>query len=375
MIFSSVILAFLVTLTSGSGPLGKKFDHYPELEPLLDRVQLSRIDPVDRLSSVVLRKEGWVTSARAVLLETGPAGPLRPEALARDTYSSGSKHVGSILHDFLTARGEDFFDTKRVGMTFEEESTLLRVMVRLGQERRWTTPRASDLVVLKRLTAASSNLTLEGRRVEKALAAVRARGLGGVGRIVVLTAVAFPGGEKPAPKNPRDFRDPARSRVRESLSGLLDALHGTYGAMDLSVRSSASADEDLFFAVHAAPGNLILDRGNFGHLAGALAAARWGGASGKRAPPKNATAAKGAPREGPKLQRGGGGAGEATAAEERKRRCRWENWPNEHVCGSPRPSIKNGPPLSQAAAKRGAGTGNPKPKKDSSGAMTRPKGG
>ena len=45
-------------------------------------------------------------------------------------------------------------------------------------------------------------------------------------------------------------------------------LHGAFPPLDIAIQSSSDPDEDLFFAVHAAERNLVVDHGGFGTVPG-----------------------------------------------------------------------------------------------------------
>jgi hypothetical protein len=180
------------------------------------------------------------------------------------------QYSGTVLYDYLKACGISYFTLGDMNsITRSEERTMLRSLSRIGAEKKFSSPRPFDLVVLKRLDGDGH---LESQYNNNILRKIQHRGIRDVKRIVVLAAVTYTGSRL---ENVHDFRDSKTREMKARVANLLDELHATYPSMDLAVKSSSDSDEDLYFAVHASARHLVLDHGGFGRVAGRLAIAAW----------------------------------------------------------------------------------------------------
>jgi len=235
--------------------------HFEKLEVLLGKMCLTQLDPIYSYSNIVLREsKAWRSFARTLL------------GTRSNSSSTGLsiRYKGTIIYEYLKTCGYSYFTLGDMNLfTRSEERAMLSTLSRVGSKKGFNAPRASDLVVLKRL---DGDGRLEAQYNYNLLRDIQHHGLQGINRIVLLTAVTYSGNRL---RNMHDFRDSKTRELRARVAGLLDELHSKFPGVDLSIRSSADSDEDLYYAVNAAPRNLVLDHGGFGRIAGRLALSAW----------------------------------------------------------------------------------------------------
>lgn len=235
--------------------------HYEELEVLLGKICLTHVDPIYSYSSIVLREsKAWRSIARTIL-------GTRSNSSSSET---SMRYKGTILYEYLENCGYSYFTLGDMNLfTRPEERVLLGALSRVGSRKGFAVPRPSDLVVLKRLDGDGRS---EAQYNYNIVSEIQHHGLQGIDRIVILTSLTYAGIRL---KHIHNFRDSKTKELRARAASLLDELHSIFPTMDLSIRSSADSDEDLYYAVNAAYRNLVLDHGGFGRIAGRLALAAW----------------------------------------------------------------------------------------------------
>jgi hypothetical protein len=269
--------------------------HYGELEPLLNKVAIMENDPNYQMGIILLRQ--------------GPEWRKH----AKEIWASKERYGDTLLYRFLHVMGEKYFNEDR-DLTWSEEDILLGELNKIGLENRFEAPRSSDLVVIKRLgfkepiDSHKNNLIVNG---------IKARGLGGISRIVIVTVVMVSSYPPPlilatsssslssssktkallstplavsaavGPKSSftstptklrsnHDFYDVKHKQTRDKLCDLLDLIHGLYPQLDINIKSSDNSDADMYYGVYASKSNLVFDGGSgFGKVVAKLAVANW----------------------------------------------------------------------------------------------------
>ena len=187
--------------------------HYPELEVLLDKVSLSKLDINYDFPGIVLRRNvDWRTKCRniaSMLIDTS-------------RWDSPAVWNNTALFDFLVYRtGVGFYGESAHQMGPTEQRLLLYSLNTIGERKHFAVPRSSDLVVMKRLDE-SDDAEADADSNSDILRGIKLRGLTGINRIVIVVAVTYSAGRKP--RSPKDFRDAHRMAVRNKLLALLDLV-------------------------------------------------------------------------------------------------------------------------------------------------------